>query len=246
MSESCPLCQGRGFLVHDVAPGHAEFGRLVPCRCTLAGKRATLFAGALAAMTLESYKPLTAAERTAKQAARSIAAGWLAGATPPGSLVLYAPLQDARREFPGQADPLRVTGCGCGKTHLVVSLAKQALDAGRDVKFTTETDLLRQIKRSYSDEAAPREADLLAELALPWLAVLDDVGTADVKAVGWYQDLLYAIVNERYLSGRPILLTANLDETDLAARLGPRTWSRLREMAVCLKLDGPDRREMKG
>ena len=30
---ACPICKGAGFLRLDVAPGHPDFGKLVPCRC---------------------------------------------------------------------------------------------------------------------------------------------------------------------------------------------------------------------
>jgi DNA replication protein DnaC len=112
------------------------------------------------------------------------------------------------------------------------------------VQVTTETALLRDIKHSY-DAAAAGEPALLAELAAAWLLVLDDVGTAAVHAAAWYQDILYAIVNQRYTAGRPLVLTSNLIPNQLAERLGPRTWSRLLALAECFRLDGPDRRELR-
>ena len=60
------------------------------------------------------------------------------------SLIFHAALRNSRRAFPGHGD-LHVTGCGCGKTHLAVGLAKAALAAGRTVQVTTETALLRDI-----------------------------------------------------------------------------------------------------
>lgn len=240
-SDVCPLCAGRGFLAFDVPAGHELFGQVKPCRCTLERKRGELFTGALEHMTLDSFKPLTDDERIAHKAAQGIARAWARGGR--ASLVLYAGLQDERRAFGGRT--LHVTGCGCGKTHLAVGLAKLALDVGHDVKFTTETDLLRAIKNSYGDDDAPNESAILRELGRPWLLVLDDVGTTEIKSRGWYQDILYAIVNQRYSVGVPIVMTANLVPSQLSERIGPRTWSRLTSMAECLRLDGPDRREMR-
>ncbi len=191
-------------------------------------------------MTFDNFAAWTADEQAALQAARGAARGWTRGEH--RGLIFYAALQDVKRAFPGHGE-LHVTGCGCGKTHLAVSLAKVAITAGRTIQVTTEADLLRAIKRSYGDNGAPDEAAILAGLAGAWLLVLDDIGTEDVKSTGWYQGLLYAIVNQRYTSGRPLIMTTNLTPDGLAERLGTRTWSRLQAMAECFRLDGPDRRE---
>src|SRR5947207_1462549 len=31
--EACPLCEGRGFISHDVSAKHPDFGKLFPCSC---------------------------------------------------------------------------------------------------------------------------------------------------------------------------------------------------------------------
>ena len=103
-------------------------------------------------MTLESFKALTPDERVALKAARSVAKAWTQGQR--RSLIFYAVLQDGRRVFPGHGE-LHVTGCGCGKTHLAVGLAKAAIEAGRTVKLTTGHRAAAKIKRSYGDAAVP-------------------------------------------------------------------------------------------
>lgn len=243
-TEVCQMCGGRGWLTYDVNPGHALFGKLKPCVCTLAGRRALLFSGQLADMTLANFKPLTADERKVKKVALALVEQWLRPDGARDSLVLWAGLQDTQQMFPGYTGALHVTGTGCGKTHLAVGLAKQALDAGLDVRFTTESDLLRAVRSSYGDRSETTEAEILAELGAPWLLVLDDVGTDQAKSVGWYQDILFAVVNARYMARLPLVLTSNLTTEQLAERLGQRTWSRLQGMAKMCRLDGPDRREM--
>lgn len=239
---NCPRCQDRGFLAYDVAPGHPLFGKVTPCACALQAKRTELFSGLWAAMSLDTFRPLTADERTALRAAQGLAAAWTRGEH--ASLVLYAPLRAETQRFPDYAEPQPVTGCGCGKTHLAVSLAKLALDAGHDVKLTTETELLRDIRRSYGDDAELSEAAILDAIGSAWLLVLDDIGTSAVKSLRWYQDILYAIVNRRYTAYWPVIITTNLTPDQLAERLGTRTWSRIQALATCIRLDGPDRRQM--
>lgn len=243
----CAACRGKGWLAYDVPPGHPAFGKLRPCVCTQAGRlaqqRAALSGGKLAAMTVDTFKPLTADERAALRMAKAAAKSF-AGAKPL-SLILYAPLQDALASFPGHAKALHVTGTGCGKTHLAVGLAKAALDAGRSAVVTTESEFVGRIRATYQDGAPLSQEAVVAELAAAWLLVLDDVGTAYVKAesLGWYQDLLFQVVNQRYTAGWPLILTTNLPPAQLAERLGPRAMSRLNELAETCRLDGPDRRE---
>ena len=56
---------------------------------------------------------------------------------------------------------------------------------------------------------------------------------------------LYAIVDERYGSQRSMLVTTNLEETDLEQQIGQRTVSRLVEMCGDLgplRIQGRDHR----
>lgn len=199
--------------------------------------------GRFADMTLEGYKPLTAKERDALAAAQLVAESWRNGGG--RSLWLWANLCEppTKRAFGKQQ--LTVTGCGNGKTHIAVALAKLALDMGRSVKIVAENELLDEIKASYDENAAESEAQIVADLGQPWLLVMDDVGAKAVKSQGWYQGILYGIVDRRYRERKPLVLTSNLAPDELAERLGTRTISRLSEMGVGVNLDGPDRRLMR-
>ncbi len=232
-------------LAFDVPPGHALFGRTVPCTCTAAGaiaarKRQLFGAPRLAAMSLDTFQALTDAETVALRTARATLRGWQAGRA--GSLVLYAPLTTATLTVGGQVLP--VDGTGCGKTHLAVSLAQAALEWGAAVEFLTEPELLGALRASYGDGAATSEADVLARLNAAWLLVLDDLGTASVKdqSTDWYQDRIFGLIDARYRAGTPIIITTNLTRGEIGTRIGTRAWSRLNEVANVCKLDGPNRR----
>lgn len=207
--------------------------------------------GHLAGMTLAAYRPLTAKEREAKRVTERVAALWAEGQA--RSLWLWSAIVDPpeMREFtvPGQGKRLLpVSGCGAGKTHLAVALAKQALTLGHTLKFATEGELVDGIRASYDDKSQESEAQILRDYGQAWLLVLDDVGTADVKAMSlnWYQAKVYAVIDKRYRESRPVVLTTNLPPDEFAARLGPRVMSRLEDMGGGVHLDGPDRRRMKG
>jgi hypothetical protein len=73
------------------------------------------------------------------------------------------------------------------------------------------------------------------------LLQLDDVGAE--QQTEWVLEQLYAIVNERYEDGKALMITTNLEGTQLIDQIGQRTVSRLIE--VCgdpLQLYGRDRR----
>lgn len=198
--------------------------------------------GRAAQMTLDNFQPLTAREEAAQRAALAVADQWRAGG--PQSIWFWSPLQvpPVTRKIKGGA--YQITGCGCGKTHLAYALARVAIGLNRSVKLVAEGELLKSLRDSYGDEAGVRsESVILSEHNSAYLLVIDDLGTANVKSVDWYQDVFYGLVNARYLARRPIVLTSNLLPADFAARLGIRTMSRLGEMGVGFYLDGPDRRQ---
>ena len=228
--EGCEVC-----VVRDVVQPHIRANLI---------EAYGLDQGRLAAMTLESFIPLTQKERSAKNASLKVAARWAEGSG--RSLWLWAAICEPPelRKFGRQE--LLYSGCGNGKTHLAVTLAKRALDLGHSLRLVAEDELLAGIRDSYGDEAERSEGQIIAELGQPWLLVLDDVGTAAVKNLTWYQSILYGVIDRRYKAERPIVLTTNLPPDELTARLGPRTMSRLSEMGVGVHLDGPDRRRMKG
>lgn len=246
MAEPCTICRGVGFVTLDVEPGDRRFGQAVPCACTLATRRAEQVAalnrGKWAPMTLDSFVPLTDTERATHNLARLIARNWAANVT--DGLVLWAAKANATQTFEGQ--PGHVTGCGCGKTHLAVSLAKAALNLGHTVKIVTEGDLFGAIKASYKPDAVLSQDGIIADLGEPWLLVYDDLGTEWVKpeSLGWYQDVLFQLFDARYTASLPVIITTNLTPADLGERVGPRVTSRLQEMTAFSRLNGPDRREM--
>ena len=72
------------------------------------------------------------------------------------------------------------------------------------------------------------------------LLVLDDLGAA--KDSEWTEEQNYRLINHRYENVMPTLITSNLAPKDLAAGLGDRVASRLREMAHRVVVPGGDRR----
>lgn len=131
---------------------------------------------------------------------------------------------------------------GRGKTHLAVALAYQAILNGFDVRFVSASRLVEAV----SSEARLGRA---RRATLPYLRskllVIDDFGYARHNADA--ASVLFQIVNERYVNGGSMILTANppphqwgklLDDEDA----GNAIVGRMLERGVHIELAGPSLR----
>ena len=93
---------------------------------------------------------------------------------------------------------------GTGKTHLGVAIAYRAIQNGYDVLFTSAAALIETLSR-----AAHRGelASTLDHYIHPHVLVIDEVGYLTVGSDA--ANLMFRVVNERYLSRKPMLFTTN-------------------------------------
>ena len=85
--------------------------------------------------------------------------------------------------------------------------------------------------------------DIIRDLNTYDLLVLDDVGAE--RDSDYMHGRMFEIINARELSGLPLIITTNLNKTDMAnARDSTmkRIYSRIRGMCVPIRIDGEDRR----
>lgn len=133
---------------------------------------------------------------------------------------------------------------GTGKTTLAMLVSKSALEAGHSVAIYSLPKLLARIRRTYDAEpGGDSYLSFFERLTSVDLLHIDDLGAE--KRSDWVLEQLYALVNERYESQRSILVTTNLDESELKEQIGQRTVSRLVEMCggCMVPMHGEDRRE---
>jgi len=135
---------------------------------------------------------------------------------------------------------------GTGKTHLAVATLRELiLRYGVHGRFADFTTLVYNVQMTFDGSGGGRQ--LVEPLVRTDLLVLDELGAG--KPSPWVMDLLYYLVNTRYLERRITLFTTNYSdfpkgqEESLAHRISARLRSRLYEMCIRVELRGEDYRQ---
>jgi DNA replication protein DnaC len=125
---------------------------------------------------------------------------------------------------------------GTGKTSLAISIAYRAIQNGYEARFTTAAALIEELSN------AARTGQLAAALHTythPHVLVLDEIGYLTLAENA--ANVLFQVVNERYLARRPMLFTTNkplaawghvLHDPDLAEALLDRVLERGRHIEL--------------
>jgi DNA replication protein DnaC len=137
---------------------------------------------------------------------------------------------------------------GTGKTHLAVAALQEIVATKTPAvraRFRDFTSLVLEIQMTFDGSGGSRE--ILSPLITADLLVLDELGAG--KTTPWVMDLLYYLVNTRYVEGRVTIFTTNYSdfpkqasEESLTDRVSARIRSRLWEMCRRLELRGADYR----
>ena len=133
---------------------------------------------------------------------------------------------------------------GCGKTMLASIIAQELIKSGKNVLFGDVPTLLDEMKSTFNKESTTLE-NLMKELETVDILILDDIGTE--YATDWAVERLYMIVNNRYNSGKTLIVTSNFDAQGLIKRFkdtitGRRIVSRLTQICKPIRISDSDRR----
>ena len=137
---------------------------------------------------------------------------------------------------------LFIGGTGLGKTFLSACIARTVADRGYSVVYETASHLFSKLERAKfsGDEDARRETQKYNECDL---LIIDDLGT---EMPGQFTTAaLYSLINDRLLSGKPMLVSTNLNVDELRRRYSPQIASRLEGSFNRLTFVGEDIRVMK-
>ena len=187
-SDSCPICEGTGYVRVEVPYGDPTFGKAIPCHCTDA-RRAEKRLQRLQAMShldilgdksFQNFNYRIPGVQKAVLAAEKFAQdpeGWLA--------------------FIG--------GPGCGKTHLAAAIAHQQLERGLPVLFMTVSDLLDHLRATFAPTSTVLYDQLFSRLREVELLVLDDLGAEPSSP--WATGKLFQLLDYRYTRRLPTIIT---------------------------------------
>jgi len=116
---------------------------------------------------------------------------------------------------------------GTGKTHLAAAIGHYRLAMGDDPIFSVVPDLLDHLRATFSPTSTISYDSVFSQVRTANLLILDDLGTQN--ATPWAREKLYQILNYRYETRLPTVITtsATLEEID------PRIRSRMLDERVC-------------
>jgi DNA replication protein DnaC len=123
-----------------------------------------------------------------------------------------------------------------GKTHLAAAIANLRQQQGDDVTFITTPDLLDFLRMTFSPGSTvtfDRRFQMVKNAAL---LVLDDLGTESASA--WAREKLFQIIDHRYVSRLPTVITTSKQPEEIDGRI----FSRLADQRVCtiVRITAPD------
>ena len=139
--------------------------------------------------------------------------------------------------FSGSSESILMFGkTGLGKTHLSLAIANRVLERGYSVIYDSVINILRSIEREhFSREHSSEMIDLVMETEL---LILDDLGTE--YETPFYSSTIYNIINTRLNSGRPTIISTNLDYAGIRRRYDERVVSRITAVYTCMEFKGED------
>lgn len=132
---------------------------------------------------------------------------------------------------------------GTGKSFVAACIANALLEAGTPVLMTNFSKILNQMGALYSDE----RYQYIASLSNFSLLIIDDLGIE--RNTEYALEQVYAVIDERYKSGLPVIITTNLTINELrnpADVAHARIYSRVLEMCTPVHVGGSDRRRAIG
>lgn len=132
---------------------------------------------------------------------------------------------------------------GTGKSFMAACIANALLEQGVPVLMTNFSKILNQMGGMYSDE----RYQYIASFSNYSLLIIDDLGIE--RNTDYALEQVYAVIDERYKAGLPVIITTNLLINELrnpADTSHARIYSRVLEMCTPMHIMGDDRRKAVG
>lgn len=135
---------------------------------------------------------------------------------------------------------------GIGKTYAAFAIANEIMATHRALVVAVNTmGLLARIRETFNRQDREAEIDIIRSLEKASLLILDDLGAE--QKTDWSSTMLYQIIDARYRSGMPLVVTTNLTLDQLQEKLTShdkvdRTYDRLAEICLPIEVTGASNR----
>lgn len=223
----CPLCRDKGFIGAE--------------RCSCFNKLMTRFA--VERLNAEANMPECDFEH--------FSLDYYKGKKDAGGADCFAQMsknlsfcKEYAEHFSTRAPSLFLLGkTGTGKTHISLSIAKEVSALGYTAAYGSLLNYLRIIEKEHFGRSENPESDTLQALLNADLLVLDDLGSE--FRTGFYESVLYNIINSRINLGLPTIISSNLSVPELQKNYNDRIISRLFSVYTTLMFVGEDIRQIK-
>ncbi len=132
---------------------------------------------------------------------------------------------------------------GTGKSFLSCCSASALLKKGHAVVYLSSQSLFDALARERFGTSADEPYDFQSSLYDCELLIVDDLGTEMTNS--FVETQLFALMNERALRRRSMIISTNLTMGDLQKRYTDRVASRILERYDIVRLTGPDLRTLR-
>ncbi len=213
----CVVCGDVGWITPDVAFGHTDFGKAVPCKCVQAVWEAQIpqrleqysNLGPLARLTFDNLIPQG---RSPDEHNRRL---------------FQAAYESAKRYAAEPRGWLVLTGNSwSGKTHLAAAVANHCIGLRIRTFFMVVPDLLDHLRATFGPNSEVTYDELFEQVRNVPLLVLDDLGAQTSSP--WATEKLFQVLNHRFNAQLPTVVTTNVS----LERLDESLKSRLTDPAL--------------
>lgn len=145
-------------------------------------------------------------------------------------------------EFLAKKSGLLLFGpCGTGKSFYAAAIANKVIEMGFTAKMTNFATIINRLQSTFDGKDGYIES-----LNRYQLLVIDDLGAE--RTTSYMQELVYTIVDSRYRSGLPMIITTNLTREQLkhpGSVENERIYDRIMERCLPVEVAGQSRRKQK-
>lgn len=133
---------------------------------------------------------------------------------------------------------------GTGKSFLSGCIAKELIENGHSVIYSSSTKLLENLSTNIYDYKNKGTSDnACVDLYGCDLLIIDDLGTEYSKNIN--PAILFSLLNERHLNRKSTIISTNLSLADFRNLYSDRIFSRISNQYSICKFTGPDIRMIK-